>query len=83
MDTKLNNLMKYSYREIEENPKIVYMEVCGKCPFFNSECLDKNCLALDLLFKSLKRIEIINNYLKENFNISIENNFVVGSEKNT
>lgn len=77
MDTKLNNLMKYSYREIEENPKIVYMEVCGKCPLFKFECLEKNCLALDLLFKSLKRIEIINNYLKENFNISIENSFVV------
>ena len=57
------------------------MEICGKCSLFNSECLDKNCLALDFLFIHFRESEEINNYLKENFNISIENIFVVGSEK--
>lgn len=65
INTQLNNLKKYSYKEIAENPKIIYMEICGKCSLFNFECLNKNCLALDLLFIHFRESEELSKYLEE------------------
>ena len=41
------------------------MEICGKCSLFNFECLNKNCLALDLLFIHFRESEELSKYLEE------------------